>query len=160
MAEYENYCNFDSGAAAAVAGGDIILSVWSIPTGEGATPELLAIAGQQGLTINRSADQIEVTSKDTEGGWKSYLAGMKEWSIDNDGAFVPTDESHKLLSDAFTNGDLVCVKVSNKKTNEDMFGGLAAVTDYPIEAPYDDAATYNLTLSGNGPLTDLSEASV
>ena len=29
------------------------------------------------------------------------------------------------------------------------------VTDYPIEAPYDDAVTYSITLSGMGPLVDL-----
>ena len=37
-----------------------------------------------------------------------------------------------------------------------MFGGLAVITDYPIEAPYDDAMTYSLTLEGMGALVDLS----
>ena len=41
-----------------------------------------------------------------------------------------------------------------------MFGGLAVVTDYPIEAPHDDAVTYSITLSGMGPLVDLSTAPV
>ena len=65
-----DYCDFTSSVAKAIAGKDILLCVWNI---EGT--ELLAISGQQGLTINRSADQIEITSKDTQGGWKSYLAG-------------------------------------------------------------------------------------
>ena len=37
-----------------------------------------------------------------------------------------------------------------------MFGGLAVITDYPLEAPYDDAMTYSLTLEGMGALVDLS----
>ena len=86
------YCDFTSGAAQAVAGKDILLAIFD-ETGE----NLLAIAGQQGLTINRSADSIEVTSKDTVGGWKSKIAGMKEWSIDNDGLYVANHESHKTL---------------------------------------------------------------
>ena len=86
------YCDFTSTAAKAIAGKDILLCIWSLDGSQ-----LLAISGQQGLTINRSADTIEITSKDTQGGWKSYLAGMKEWSIDNDGLFVPNDESHKIL---------------------------------------------------------------
>lgn len=144
------YCDFSSTAAKALAGKDILLAIWNA-TGD----QLLAISGQQGLTINRSADSIEITSKDTEGGWKSKIAGMKEWSIDNDGLYVPNDESHMILSRAFENGDPVCVKVVNGKTKRGMFGGLAVITDYPIEAPYDDAVTYSLTLDGMGRLVDL-----
>lgn len=144
------YCDFSSSAAKAVAGKDILLAVYSL---DGSS--LLAISGQQGLTINRSADSIEITSKDTEGGWKSKIAGMKEWSIDNDGLYVPNDQSHAVLSQAFDNSDPVCVKVVNGKTKVGMFGGLAVITDYPIEAPYDDAMTYSLTLEGMGALVDL-----
>lgn len=145
------YCDFSAGAAQAVAGKDIILAIFDA-TGE----NLLAIAGQQGLTINRSADSIEVTSKDTVGGWKSKIAGMKEWSIDNDGLYVASHASHKALSDSFNEGELVCLKVINQKTEKGMFGGLAILTDYSLEAPYDDAMTYSISLEGNGGLVDLS----
>ena len=146
-----NYCDFTSTVAKAVAGKDILLCIWNM---EGT--DLLAISGQQGLTINRSADTIEITSKDTQGGWKAYLAGMKEWSIDNDGLYVPSDQSHKILSQAFESGDPVCIKVIDGKRKVGMFGGLAVITDYPIEAPHDDAVTYSITLSGMGPLADLA----
>ena len=116
----------------------------------------MGISGQQGLKINRTSDSIEVSSKDTVGGWKSKIAGMKEWSIDNDGLFVPSDEAHKALSKAFEDSDLVCIKVVNVKEKKGMFGGLAAVTDYSIEAPYDDAMTYSISLEGNGALVDLT----
>lgn len=144
------YCDFSSSVAQAVAGKDILLAVYSMDGSE-----LLAISGQQGLTINRSADSIEITSKDTAGGWKSKIAGMKEWSIDNDGLYVANDQSHSVLSTAFQNSDPVCIKVVNGKTKTGMFGGLAVITDYPIEAPYDDAMTYSLTLEGMGALVDL-----
>ena len=146
-----DYCDFTSTVAKAVAGKDILLCIWNM---EGT--DLLAISGQQGLTINRSADTIEITSKDTQGGWKAYLAGMKEWSIDNDGLYVPSDQSHKILSQAFNSGDPVCIKVVDGKRKVGMFGGLAVITDYPIEAPHDDAVTYSITLSGMGELVDLA----
>ena len=145
------YCDFSSSAAQAVAGKDILLCVFD-STGA----NLLAIAGQQGLTINRSADTIEITSKDTTGGWKGYLAGMKEWSIDNDGLYVASDAAHQALSTAFQNGDPVCIKVYNTKAKKGLFGGLASVTEYTLEAPYDDAMTYSITLSGMGGLEDLT----
>lgn len=146
-----NYCDFTSTAAKAVAGKNILLCIFD-ETGE----KLLAISGQQGLTINRSADSMEVTSKDTIGGWKSYIPGMKAWSIDNDGLYVLNDQSHSVLSQAFENSNPVCIKVVNSKTKQGMFGGLACVTDYPIEAPYDDSMTYSITLTGMGALVDLT----
>lgn len=144
------YCDFDT-AADIVAGKDILLTLWNTDG-----TKLLAISGQQGLTINRSAETIEVNSKSTEGGWKDSLAGMKEWSIDNDGLWVASDNAHKALATAFRDGSPVCVKVINKKTNKGLFGGLAVITDYPIEAPYDDAVTYSITLQGKGALVDFS----
>ena len=127
--EFDNnvYCDFNATAAAAIAGADILLTIFN-STGE----KLLAVAGQQGLTINRSADSIEVTSKDTVGGWKSKIPGMKEWSIDSDGIYVPTDETHKELGKAYSNSELVCVKVINGKTKKHMFGGLACITEYSL----------------------------
>ncbi|KYG34910.1 phage major tail protein, TP901-1 family [Alkalihalobacillus trypoxylicola] len=146
------YCDFTQGAAQAVAGKDIVLAVFD-STGS----DLLAIAGQQGLTINRSADSIEVTSKDTKGGWKSKIAGMKEWSIDNDGLYVADHASHKALSKAFNDGEFVCLKVINQKTRTGMFGGLAILSDYSLEAPFDDAMTYSASFEGNGGLVDLTD---
>lgn len=151
---FENnlYCDFSGTATKAVAGKDILLAIFN-STGD----KLLAVAGQQGLTINRSKDSIEVTSKDTKGGWKAKIGGMKEWSIDNDGLYVADDESHKTLSKAFHDDEFVCIKVVNQKTKKALFGGIAIVTDYPIEAPFDDAVTYSISLEGNGPLVDLSD---
>lgn len=135
-----------------MAGKDILLSLWDV-TGS----KLLAIAGQQGLTINRDKDTLEVTSKDTIGGWKENIVGLKEWSIDNDGVYVRDHESHKLLKKTYDGDDPVLIKVVNRKTQTEMFGGLAFLTSYPIEAPYDDAVTYTISLTGTGALVDLED---
>lgn len=150
--EDDLYCDFGGTATKATAGKDILLCVFN---DDGS--KLLAVAGQQGLTINRSAEAIEVTSKDTVGGWKSSISGMKEWSLDNDGLFVADDDSHKALSKAFNDGDLVCTKIIDQKKQKSLYGGLATLTDYSLEAPYDDAMTYSISLDGNGPLTDLTD---
>lgn len=135
----------------AIAGKDILLSIWDT-TGS----VLLAIAGQQGLTINRDKDTIEVTSKDANG-WKEFVVGLKEWSIDNDGVYVRDHASHKQLKKLFESDDPFLIKVTNQKTETDMFGGLALLTSYPIEAPYDDAVTYTISLQGTGELVDLED---
>ena len=144
------YCDFDT-AAAITAGKDILLGVWSADGSK-----LLAISGQQDLTINRSAETIEVNSKSTEGGWKDSLAGAKEFSIEVGGLWVSSDEAHKALATAFRDSEPVCVKVYNGKTKKGMFGGLAVITDYPIEANFEDAVTFSCTLQGRGALVDFS----
>lgn len=151
--EYDGgaYCDFNSVAAAATAGKDWLVAIWD-KTGA----NILAIAGQQSLTLNRSADTIEVSTKDTEGGWKASIAGMKEWGIDLEGVYVASDTTHQTLSEAFTNSDLVCVKIYDAKKKKGLFGGLCAITDFSLEAPHDDAVTYSLSLSGAGKLTDLT----
>ncbi len=153
MAAFDSneYCNFNANSAKAVAGKDILLCIFD-STGS----NLLAIAGQKSLSIKRSADSIDVTSKDTDGGWKSKISGMKEWSIDTDGIYPTGEASHAALGTAFDNGDPICLKVINNKKKKSMFGGLAFVTDYSVDAPFDDAMTYSISLDGNGPLTDLS----
>lgn len=139
-----------AGAPTASAGKDILLAVYSA---DGSN--LLAVSGQQGLTINRSADSLEITSKDTLGGWKSKLAGMKEWTVDTDGIYSMTDESHKVLTTAFNNSEPVCIKIVDTKQCIGLYAGLAVITDYPIEAPYDDTMTYSLSFEGMGALVDL-----
>ncbi|MGO5010793.1 phage major tail protein, TP901-1 family [Niallia sp. Sow4_A1] len=135
----------------AIAGKDIVLSIWD-STGS----KLIAIAGQQGLTINRDKDTIEVTSKDSEG-WKQFIVGLKEWSIDNDGVYVRDHEAHKQLKTLYEGDEPFLIKVTNQKAKTDMFGGLALLTSYPIEAPYDDAVTYTISLQGTGALVDLED---
>ena len=38
------------------------------------------------------------------------------------------------------------------------YKGKAIITDFPIDAPYDDAATYSLTLQGTGELSAVSSS--
>ena len=137
--------------AAAVAGKDWLLEIW-------VGTEMVALSGQQGLTINRSAEPIEVTSKDTKGGWKSRIPGMKEYSIDNNGLFVLNDPSHKELTNAFNTGEPVCWKIYDVNRDADLFGGLASIVDYPIDAAYDAAVTYTISLQGMGAIVDLTES--
>lgn len=136
----------------ALAGKDILLSIWDA-TGSA----LLAVAGQQGLTINRDKDTIEVTAKDSTGGWKQNIVGFKEWSIDNDGVYIRDHDSHKLLKATFEGDTPVLIKITNQKAKTDMFGGLALLTSYPIDAPYDDTVTYTISLTGTGALVDLED---
>jgi TP901-1 family phage major tail protein len=108
------------------------------------------LAGQKNATLNRSAETIDATSKDTDGFWTESLQGFKSWSIDCDGAFVTDDEAYAILEEAFVAGENVNVFLQMPSGTK--YKGNATITDFPIEAPYDDIVTYSVSLTGNGAL--------
>lgn len=114
------------------------------------------LAGQRSATLNRSAETIDATSKDSEGNWKESMPGFKEWSIDADGTFVESDEAYAILEDAFINGENVNVYLEFPSGRKHT--GNATITDFPIEAPYDDVVSYSVSLQGSGALAITEEA--
>lgn len=161
--EYDSgvYCDFNATVAKAIAGKDILLCLFNV-TSDGSTKagsSLYAISGQKDLSIKRSADTIDITTKDTEGGWKAKLAGTKEWSIDTGGVYATGATSLKELSYAFENSEFICVQIYNKKTQKPMFGGIASIASFDLEAGSEDAVSYSISLEGVGPLKDLTALS-
>lgn len=116
----------------------------------GASFEILA--GQRGATLNRSSEVVDVTNK-VSGGWKENLAGAKEWSLECNGVFVADDASLAKLEEAFNTSAEVDVKIFNGTWG---YEGKALITDFPVETPYDDAATYTVTLQGTGALNKVT----
>lgn len=119
-------------------------------------PVETVLAGQRNATLNRSAETIDATSKDTEGYWKENLQGFKEWSIDCDGALVESDAAYAKLEEKFLNSENVDVKIIMGSGTE--YSGNAVLTDFPLDMPYDDLVTYSLSLTGSGALTKVAGA--
>lgn len=109
-----------------------------------------AVAGQRGATLNRSTDTLDISNKVTEG-WKEFITGSKEWSIECDGILMADDTAFAKLEEYFLNGTEVDVKIGDSEGWG--YQGKAIITDFPIEAPYDDALAYTLTLQGTGALS-------
>lgn len=153
MANFDEnlYCNFDATATKATAGKSWVACIFD-STGA----KLLAVAGQKSLKINRSANTIDTSSKDTKGGWSSAVAGVKSWSIDVDGVFVGSDEAHKELGKAFSADTPLCLKIYDTKAKKTLYGGLAILTKYDIDAPLEDFVSYQTSFQGLGELTDIT----
>lgn len=134
-----------------IRGLDIIISADTDTTG--LKPEYKPLAGQRSCTLNRSGETIDVSNKVTSG-WKEALTSLKEWSIDADGIMVMDDVALKALEKAFIESKIVKIKLG-KADSSWGYEGDAIITDFPIEAAYDDAVTYSMTLQGAGGLTEL-----
>jgi TP901-1 family phage major tail protein len=113
------------------------------------------VAGQRGGTLNRERETIDVTSKDGDG-WADVEYGLGSWSIEGDGLLVESDVAFQALEDALMDGTIVKVRFQTAAGNK--YEGDALVTSLPIEAPYDDTATYSITLTGKGKPTKVTGA--
>lgn len=114
------------------------------------SPNFIAVAGQRGGKLNRSANVHDVTTKDGNG-WKEVRTGIKEWSIDGDGVVVFSDEGFLLLEQAFTGNQVVPVYIGTEDNLK--YSGNAVISDFPLDMPYDNECTYSLKLEGTGELT-------
>jgi TP901-1 family phage major tail protein len=121
-----------------------------INTGTVELPTYTKVAGQRGGTFNRSSDTLDLTSKDNAG-WQDEDYGTASWSIEADGLLVESDAGYAALEDAFDNKEFVLVRWETAAGNK--YEGSAIITDFSTEAPYDDSATYSITLNGKGEYT-------
>lgn len=147
-------CDFDIETAKALNGKSIVAMVTNQ-----AGNKLVAIAGQQGLSYNMSAETTEAATKDgSNGGWALKFHGSKSWDASIDGLLSPDDEATKMVAAALANDEYLCLKICQRIVESDgktikyipLRMGLAIVTSDNFEAPNDDNATYSMDFEGSG----------
>jgi len=127
-------------------GVDFIINV---NTGTVDLPVWTKVAGQRGASLSRGAETLDSTSKDSNG-WQRNEVGTKNWELSSEGLLVESDTGYGALEDAFMNDEKVKVQMVTAAGNK--YEGFAIITDFPVEAPYDDLATYSITLLGDDAL--------
>ena len=124
------------------------------------TTNLVAFAQNCTLTVNQSIR--EITNKESAG-FKESLEGLRDFTIDVDGAYAWTDASGSAL----TNGadDVLQTNVLGTRqavsfifgdtttTNDVNYTGSGFITSVSLTGGTEDTATYSLTIEGTGALT-------
>lgn len=101
--------------------------------------------------MDLSADMADVTVFSTTG-WKSSLAGLKEWSGSAEGNFDMSDTTGQLaLQNALLNGTSVALKLYVDSTH--YYAGTAYVKKVAPEAAVDDVVKISFDFQGSGALT-------
>ena len=96
------------------------------------------VGGQRGASLSMSADELDVTDK-TTGQYKTFLVGLKEWSISCDGLVVTNDDAYAALVEAFLEGDIISIEL--KDGGNFVYSGDVAIASMDFDAQYDDALT-------------------
>ena len=118
-------------------GVDVVLMVNDIP-----------VAGQQNASLTRSMTPIDITNK-VSGSWKESLSGTKTWQVSCNGMYVKDAESYKALENAFMNNEELTVRVI---MDNHSYVGQALITNFPLNAVFNDQFKYILQLLGTGEL--------
>lgn len=134
-----------------VAGVDVLLKVKK-------GGSFVAVGGQKGASLSRSAETIDVSDK-TSGGWSESIMGMKSWSLECEGFVCLGDEGFELLHTAFDNREAIDVEIKIGGTDGYTYTGKVVITDFPEDYAQDNAVTYSLSLQGASALVRNSNAS-
>ena len=124
------------------------------------TNNLVAFA--QNCTLNVNHSPREITNKESAG-YKEILEGLRDFSIDIDGAYAWTNAS----GDPLTNGvdDVLETDLLNARqkvdfifgdtasTSDISYSGSGYITSVSITGATEDTATYSLSIEGTGELT-------
>ena len=102
-------------------------------------------------TLNLSAEDIDVTSFDSQG-WRDRLVGIREWSGSFSGNLAPGDTSgQSSLFTSFANGAPISLTLQVNDNNQ--FAGSAYITGLSVETPVTDKVSFSCDFVGTGELT-------
>ena len=123
------------------------------------TTNLVAFA--QNCTININHSPREITNKES-GGYKEILEGLRDFSIDVDGAYAWTDASGTALangaddlvnSNILTRAAVSFIFGDTSATSDVSYSGSGYITSVSLTGGTEDSATYSITIEGSGALT-------
>lgn len=148
----------------AIRGGNVMLGYWT-----GTDWKFIATATSNGIEMSR--DEIDVANKSL-GGWTGTLGGRRSWSTTVSGfLYKENDVTRDELWDLFNNDvplDVVYSTVSNHTggslvgvdySSESFFQGKANMTSLSFGGDDNTAVTFEISLTGAGPL-ELKQAPV
>ena len=135
-----------------------ILNGTEIKVYSASTNNLVAFA--QNCTLNVNHSPREITNKESAG-FKEILEGLRDFSIDIDGAYAWTNAGGVALTDGVD--DVLEANVLNARqqvnfifgdtsSNDISYGGKGYITSVSITGGTEDTATYSLSIEGTGEL--------
>ena len=126
-----------------------------------ATTNILVAFAQSG-TLNVNLSTRDISNKESNG-WAEAMEGARNWDISVDGAYAWTDIGGSVLSNGAD--DLLNTYIITRTslvvryesvvatTGNTYYQGTAWLTSFSVSAPTEDTATYSLSFTGTGGLT-------
>lgn len=133
---------------------DVVITISNTAgTAQGSVVDKLLFGTSASLSVSR--DLRDSTNK-SSAGWSESLAGLKSWELSGDGfvEFASTAADTKNVKELYTqmvaSNPEVTVKFSDGTT---YYVGNAFITSLSVDAGVEENATYSVSLTGTGVLT-------
>jgi TP901-1 family phage major tail protein len=124
---------------AKILGVDVLVSVGAAVVGS-----------QSNASLKVDSKEIDVSDK-TTGGFDTFLAGNRSWSIDCEAITLDSDAGQDAVEAAVLAGDVVSVSIAIG--TKGIYSGSAMVNSYELTGEKDDKSTFKCTLKGATALT-------
>ena len=141
-------------ATGLVNGTDLLLKVGSSNSNE------VVVAFATSCSLEISMDEIDQTNKDSEG-WKQIIGGLRSWSVSAEALYQnEAESSKKAFTDFWDNIDnrtKVFVELTRAGTltsDNKYYHGEAYITSLSVNGGTEDQATFSVSLTGTGALTE------
>ena len=125
----------------------------------------ILVAYAQNGSMNLNLSLREITNKESAG-WKESLEGLRDFSIDLDGAYAWTDAASPnvplsngaddlALSNIITNRVPLTVKFGSvgTATGDSYYTGSVFLTSFSVSAGTEETATFTMSFEGTGSMT-------
>lgn len=108
--------------------------------------------------IEASAETIDVTALDSQGGYRKKIAGFKDGGeVSVSGFFVPGDTGQAAMYTAFESGSTETFKIVFPASLNAQWEFSGVVTAFATSAELEDALTFEATISVSGePILNLA----
>lgn len=132
--------------------------------GKDGTPAWTLVPGITEFTPKIEPTQQDVTTYDADG-WSEQAVTMLAWSVETTlahrahpvtGAFNAAQEALRKASMSFGTASYVRVRYYDRNGAADAYQGTALVTWEPDGGGPDEVDTIKVTLTGSGPLTEIT----
>lgn len=104
--------------------------------------------------LNRNNDELDASCKDSPGGWRDFLIGFKDGTIDGSVKWDDADAGQQILKVASAAGSTIRARWRMEElTGADEVEADCLVTTETQDAPLEDISTMPFTLRLKGNLT-------
>ena len=126
-----------------------------------------AVAYATSCSLEVSMDEIDQTNKDSAG-WKNIIGGLRSWSISSDQLYQNESKTgekgftefwdHLGGSPGRTPVYVQMMRTGTLTSDNKIYHGSAYVTSLSVNGGTEDQATFSVTLTGSGALTEADGA--
>lgn len=123
-----------------------------VNTGTQQSPVWSEVDTARDVNFGLTAGDVDDTSR-TARGWRSRLAGLKEWGADFEMIYDVTNTAWELVRQAYFQGtalEILALDGDVATDNNEGVRGTIFVTDFSKAEPLEDVMINNVSMVGNG----------